>query len=213
MDKLRCVAIGDFDGVHLGHQEVIKCAANNKYGHIPTVYTFKSNCKSARLITNNKSKTELITELGIEEIIFGDFSKIKKLSPEEFIKDIMIQKYNVGSIICGTDFRFGKNAEGDVKLLKELSKKYKFKFHAVKQLDMLNTKLSSSHIRELLSDGEIEKANMLLGHRFSVNGKVVHGKHLATENNTPTINIDFEKGMIVPAYGVYVTKVCVDGSV
>lgn len=207
MENTLCVAIGDFDGVHLGHKQVILAAVNNKYGHIPAVFTFKHNCKNARLITDNQTKTDLIYALGIEKIILDDFSKIKKLTPEQFIKDVLIDKYGVGSIICGTDFRFGKNASGDVETIKELSKKYKLKFESVDQITFNDNKLSSSNIRELISDGEIEKATEFMGHTFSVNGKVIHGKKLATENNTPTVNIEFKAGMVVPAYGVYVTKV------
>lgn len=213
MEKGLCVAIGDFDGVHSGHKQVIIAAAENEYGHIPAVYTFESNCKSARLITDNQTKQELIQNLGIQKIIFDDFSKIKKLSPQQFIKDVLIDKYGVASIVCGTDFRFGKNAEGDTELLKELSKEYKLKFKAIKQYDFSGEKLSSSKIRDLITDGEIEKAEIALGHRFIVNGTVVHGKKLGTENKTPTVNIDFKKGMIVPAYGVYITRTKIEGTI
>ncbi len=211
MENKLCAAIGDFDGVHLGHRQVILAAVKNKYGHSPVVYTFVHNCKNARLITDNQTKKELLTSLGAKQIIFDDFSKIKKYPPEDFVKKILIDKYGISSIVCGKDFKFGKNAEGDTELLRKLARKYKIGFTSVKLFDFSGEKLSSSKIRELISDGNMENAENALGHRFSVTGNVVHGKHLATENNTPTVNINFKKGMIVPAYGVYVTKVKVDG--
>lgn len=211
MEKGLCAAIGDFDGVHLGHRRVISAAVSNRYGHTPAVYTFENNCKNARIITDNNTKKKLIKSLGIEKIIFDDFSKIKNLSPERFIKEVLIDKYGIASIVCGTDFRFGKNAEGDVELLKELSKRYKLGFEAVNQYNFTGEKLSSSKIREQISDGDMESAAKALGHRFCTTGNVIHGKHLGSENSTPTVNIEFKKNNIVPAYGVYVTIAEIDG--
>lgn len=213
MEKGLCAAIGDFDGVHLGHCEVINAAVNNKYGHTPAVYTFEKNCKNARIITDNKTKRKLIEQLGVKEIIFDDFTAIKNLSPEKFIKEVLIDKYGIASIVCGTDFRFGKNASGDTELLKKLAKEHNIGFEAVKQYTFMGEKLSSSKIRELISAGDMDSVEAVLGHRYSVSGKVIHGKHLGTKNKAPTVNIEFEKSNIVPAYGVYVTKVDVGGEI
>ena len=211
MEKGLCAAIGDFDGVHLGHRQVINAAVNNRFGHTPAVYTFEKNCKSARIITDNITKKKLIESLGINHIIFDDFSKIKDLTPERFIKDVLIDKYGIASIVCGTDFRFGKNASGDIELLKELSKEYGLYFEAVKQYTFSGEKLSSSKIRDMISDGDMEKAANALGHSFCVTGEVIHGKRLGSKNSTPTVNIEFEKNNIIPAYGVYITKIESDG--
>lgn len=211
MDKLLCAAIGDFDGVHLGHQQVILAAVNNRYGYTPAVYTFETNCKNARVITDNTTKEKLIKELGIEQVIFNDFEQIKKLSPEQFIKEILIDKYGIGTVVCGADFRFGRNASGDTEELKKLGKKYKLKVKIVKEFDFAGKKLSSSSIREMLESGDMESAARALGHRYSVMGTVVHGKHLGQQNDAPTVNIDICQNALIPAYGVYITKIEIDG--
>ena len=211
MDKLLCAAIGDFDGVHLGHQEVILAAVNNRYGYTPAVYTFETNCKSARVITDNTTKEKLIRELGIEKLIFDDFDKIKNFTPEQFVKDVLIDKYGIGAIVCGADFRFGKNASGDTEILKKLGRKYKIKVKVVNKFEFAGKKLSSSSIREMLENGDMESAAEALGHRYTVTGTVVHGKHLGHQNDAPTVNIDICQNALIPAYGVYITRIEIDG--
>lgn len=212
MENKRCIALGDFDGVHLGHQAVIDATVKNEYNFIPAVYTFTYNCKGAKLITDNALKSNLLYALGIKEIFFGEFEKIKDLSPIDFVEQVLMNKYNAHAIVCGENFRFGKNAQGDVGTLKRICDKHGIILNVINIQNNENIRISSSDIRKLIESGNIEKANELLARRFSVSGTVLHGKHLGNKNNAPTANIAFSENSIIPSYGVYITNTIIDGA-
>ena len=115
----------------------------------------------------------------------------------------LLKKYNIKAIVCGSDFKFGKNAVGDVKTLEKLCSIYGISLNVVDCLYFENKKISSSTIRYLIETGEIEKANMLMNRHFCVSGTVKRGKSLAHKHNAPTINIDLKTNSVIPRYGVY----------
>lgn len=211
MEKSLCLALGDFDGVHLGHLAVINTVLSNSDGLVPAVYTFTSNCKDAKVITDNKTKEYIFSELGIKKIIFDDFDKIKTLSPESFVNDVLLTRLNAKTVVCGEDYRFGAGATGDVKLLKSLCNAVGIKVLSVKLYNLTDKKVSSSEIRALIEAGEVESASKLMGRNFSLTGTVHHGKHLGSKNDIPTVNLDFNKDSVILKYGVYVTYTYVDG--
>lgn len=213
MNKSLCAALGDFDGIHEGHVAVIKTAIFESQDMIPAVYTFYQNCKNAPTITDAKTKKHILSSLGIKEIIFDDFDVIKELSPLSFVREILYDKYSIRKIVCGSDFRFGKDATGDVTTLKALCDEMGIELVTVDLLQENGKKISSSDIRALISRGEIEKSNALIGRNYSITGKVLHGKSLGNKKQAPTVNIAFSENALVPSYGVYITRTTVKGKV
>ncbi len=211
MKQELCAALGDFDGVHIGHMAVIETAVKNCGNLIPTVYTFTQNCKNAKLITTNADKEKIILSLGVKKVIFDDFETIKSLSPLQFVKDVLVDTYNIKKIVCGKDFKFGKDAKGDINILKMLCDKHNISLVTVDSVDIGSHKVSSSNIRQAIQNGDMLTAKKLLGRNFSISGNVIHGKALGQKKNTPTVNLCFNDSSIIPDYGVYITKTLVDG--
>lgn len=205
-----CAAIGDFDGIHIGHTAVIKCAVKYCGELTPAVYTFSKNCKNAPMITNNSAKSLLLQKLGIQKIIFDDYNDIKDLSPAFFVKEILKSRYNIQKIICGKDFRFGKNAVGDTAVLKEICVQNGIELLTVEPLMIDKQKISSSTIRNFIESGDMQNASKLLGYDFFVSGTVIHGKSLGRTKKSPTVNIPLDDDCVHPAYGVYITKTTID---
>ncbi len=201
-----CAALGDFDGVHLGHITIIKTAIKYSEGLTPAVYTFDKNCKNAKLITTNNVKKDIFTSLGINNVIFESFERICNLSPLQFVNDVLVNEYNVKKIVCGSDFRFGKNASGNTTTLKEIAKELGVEVIVVDLKEHNGAKISSTKIREHILNGEMELASALLSRNFFIEGTVVHGKGLGHKQNTPTVNIAFDKNAVIPKHGVYITK-------
>ena len=211
MENKLCVALGDFDGVHLGHRRLLDVTVNNPYGFIPAVYTFNGNCKGAKVIMTGTEKRARLTELGVKRIIFDDFEKVRRLSPQEFAENVLFKRLNAGAVVCGMDFRFGRNADGDIGVLTELCRSAGVFLLTVDCLAGQHGKLSSSDIRLMIRNGQMEKAAAALGSRFFVTGTVSHGKRLGSRHNTPTVNIKIDAGRIVPKYSVYITQTVLDG--
>ncbi len=201
-----CVALGDFDGVHLGHITIINTAIKLSEGLTPAVYTFDKNCKNAKLITTNSVKKDIFTNLGVKRVIFESFERICNLTPLQFINDILVNEYNVKKIVCGSDFRFGKNAMGNTQTLKGIAKTLNIEVVVVPLEQHSGVKISSTQIREHILNGEMELASKLLSRNFYIEGTVLRGKGLGHKQNTPTVNIMFDKDAIIPKHGVYLTK-------
>lgn len=213
MDKKLCVALGDFDGVHIGHRAVISAALQKSDVLTPAVYTFENNSKGSKLITDNKIKARLFEQFGIKKVIFDDFEKVKTLTPTQFVTDVLLARLNAKTVVCGEDYRFGKGACGDVNTLISLCNECNIEVVVVKLKNFTDNKISSSYIRELIEQGSVEKAAKLLDRNYSVVGTVCRGKHLGSANQTPTVNIEFENNSVIPAYGVYLTRTRVDDRV
>ncbi len=213
MKQELCAALGDFDGVHIGHIAVIEAAIKNCGNLTPAVYTFSHNCKNAKLITNNTEKEKFILSLGVKKVIFDDFEIIRNYSPLQFVKDVLIKEYNIKTIVCGKDFRFGKNAEGNIISLKAICDEFDLKLITVDSVNVCGQKISSSTIRTAIQNGDMVAANRLLGRNFKITGTVMQGKGLGHKNNTPTVNLNFDKQAIIPAFGVYITKTIVENRI
>lgn len=211
MKQELCAALGDFDGVHLGHIAVINTAVKYCDTLTPAVYTFSHNCKNAKLITDNLQKEAFILSLGIKKVIFDDFDLIKDFTPLQFVKEILLDKYNIKTVVCGKDFRFGKNATGDVDVLEKLCDDYGISLITVDGVNIDGNKISSTDIRLSIESGDMENVARLLGRYFSVSGTVAHGKGLGHTKKTPTVNITFKDNVVIPAFGVYITKTEIDG--
>lgn len=214
MEKRKsAVALGLFDGVHLGHRAVLKLAVES--GLVPSVFTFSPEAVSGKssmgYIYSESEKSALLRKCGISDIYSVSFNDVCNLSGDEFVKNILINRMNAGFVCCGNDFRFGKNASCGVNELREMGVKYGFDFASADDIKWENVTVSSTEIRKFLLDGDVVKAHMFLGRPYSINKKVIHGAELGRTIGFPTINQIFDKGQLVPKFGVYASSVCIDG--
>lgn len=165
-----CVALGYFDGIHLGHQAVINATVKKaQLTHtIPTVFTFSQNPKSIiknakiKNILTQTQKEKLLCDIGIKLLYCTDFFKIKNLSPTEFIEKILVNTLQAKYVFCGFNFRFGKNAAANAVNLIEICKKYDIETSVIDPVKINGIAVSSSQIRKYIFNGETEKANILL---------------------------------------------------
>lgn len=214
------VAIGNFDGVHKGHQkllDVLKTQADSM-GLTPVVYTFlkhPANVLKAdgtvKYITDKEEKTKLLHQFGIQTVYDTDFEEVKDLSPADFVKEILVDKLHVSLVVVGENHRFGKHAAGDAKTLFNLGKQYGFSVCVVPPYVENGVVCSSSFIREQIEHGNMEEATRLLGRFYRIENKVIGGKQLGRTYGFPTANMLMPSGRVTPAHGVYATTAYVDG--
>lgn len=196
----RCCIIGNFDGIHLGHQKLMKCLENQK--NLKSLITFnKHRLNNPHYLTPFEEKIDYIkNNYQIDEIIVFDYSQtFIQNSREEFVEFLL--KNNVKKIICQEDFRFGRNRLGNPSFLKDF-----MDVELIETVYQDNQKVSSTLIRKYLSEGYIQKANILLGRKYSIKGLVIEGLKIGRTIGFPTINIDY-KDYYLPKNGVYAVKV------
>lgn len=211
------VALGFFDGLHRGHRRVLSLAANEKSGGlVPVCFTFDESPKSVvtgekipSLMTRNDKLSEL-EKLGIEHVYLADFRELVHLAPREFAEEVLFKKLRAKKLFCGFNYRFGRNAEGDTVLLESLCKQFGAELTVIPPETEGDEIVSSTLIKKLISDGEIERANSLLCSRFGFSSVIEHGKRLGRELGTPTINQPLSEGLIVPKFGVYASIVTLE---
>jgi riboflavin kinase/FMN adenylyltransferase len=215
------IALGNFDGVHIGHQRLIKKMVDiaNDRGLNSSVLLFENHTKSLiegagpLLISSTEQKNGLIKSLGVETIYTIKFDeKLMKLTPEEFIDEILVKRLNVKAIVVGYDYRFGYKASGNSDLLRELGRKYNIQVEILPPVLINEMVVSSTRIRDLIKDGNLEDAKILLNRNFSIQGKVVSGKNIGKKLGFPTANIEPIANYIMPRIGVYSTETIVDGN-
>ena len=152
--------------------------------------------------------------MGVDYIINIPFDEyMTKISGYDFVKDILIDKLGAKKIIVGHDFTFARNKEGNIDLLKELSKKNGFLLEIVNPVKIDDIRISSSYIRKLILDGKVEDARKYLGRNYKLSGEVIHSKKLGRTIGFPTANISIDENIIIPKVGIYATKVYVNGTI
>lgn len=215
-----CIALGNFDGIHLGHKKLIMSMVkeSTKLHLTPSVLLFSKHPKevllgkSPQLITSLKDKHEILEDLGVKTIYETDFTQeFRKLSPEDFIKRILLEKLNMKSVFVGFDYRFGHKASGDINILKELAHKYNFKVNILDPVYDEKRVLSSTEIRNHIIEGNISLANEMLDRSYKIKGQVVHGNKIGRTLGFPTANIELLSNYPVPKIGIYQTKTTVGG--
>ncbi len=214
--KKTAVALGYFDGIHLGHRQVIgkavSCAKENNLKSC--VFTFTLPEKGAEIkglsILSLPQKKLRINSLGIDNYFSPPFFDFCNLTPQNFVKQVLVNCLNAKHIFCGENFTFGKNKSGNTKILQELCKEYEITTHIVPMSYYENEEISSTKIRTALQNGDIEKANAMLCEAYSIDFEVLHGKKIGRKMGYPTINQVYPNGMILPKSGVYITKVVID---
>lgn len=217
------VTIGTFDGVHLGHQAILKGMVNSAkdIGGETVVITFyphprqvlNIDSSNLRFITTQEEKIRHLEEIGIDNLVIVNFTKeFSRIPSDVFIRDYLIEKINPAKIVIGYDHHFGKNRMGDFTLLQDLSLLYKFKVQRIAAHDVENIAVSSTKIRISLQRGDVEHANMLLGYKYSYIGKVVHGAQIGRELGYRTANIDVKREFrLIEKPGVYATYADFEG--
>lgn len=209
-----CVlALGFFDGVHIAHRAIIEKAGNEakKLGIPLTVFTFSSSSKAlkpeqVRLFTDSE-KLDEFESLGADLTVIFDFDLIKNVSKDEFIDKILIEKLNTAVAVCGFNFRFGKGASGNAELLSKKMTERGRKTVTVAEYTENGNSVSSSVIREMLSENKLVSAARLLGKPFFIDGKVTHGLGLGKNLGFPTVNVEIPSEKFSLSNGVYLTAV------
>jgi len=219
--KKSILLIGNFDGLHLGHQKVCKEAKKYKKKHklklgvltfnpLPIMF-FNNKMKNYRL-TNDSQKFNLLKKMGVDFVINKKFNLLfSKIKSEKFIKNIIVKKIDPKFIFVSNNFRYGNKRKGDVKELITESKKYGFNVIKPEPLRIKKKIISSTSIRDLLKKGKIKKANKLLSRNWVINGDVQRGRQLGKKLGFPTCNIDINN-YILAKPGVYSVKVTIDKS-
>ena len=211
------LCIGDFDGVHLGHRQLvasvlqqINVLKNEHPNVVSGAWFFDSNTyKAAREIYTIEEKLNVFASLGLDYAIIADFDEMKSLSPENFVYDVLQSKCNCIHAVCGENFRFGAKAAGDSNSLKSMMNG---NATIVPLMSVDGDKvISSTYIRELLAEGNIKAANSLLGENYTVYETVIHGKALGRTLGIPTINQNIQGKQFILKNGIYSTICTVDG--
>lgn len=217
------VTIGTFDGVHLGHQAILKDMVKTakEIGGETVVITFHPhprqvlniNAANLRFITTQEDKLRHLEDSGVDNVVVVNFTKeFSRVSSEDFICNYILKYINPVKLVIGYDHHFGNNRMGDFNLLNEMQNKYKFELQRIEAHDVENIAVSSTKIRHSLQQGDVERANALLGYQFSYIGKVVSGNKIGREIGYRTANINVEKEFrLIETAGVYATYVDYDG--
>ena len=218
-EKPTSVALGYFDGIHLGHRAVIANAVGyaRKNNLIPTVFTLLQsprkvlfNEKVEGIITLSE-KLHILESMGIEQVYIIDFTEIRNITAEDFISDILKKCFHAEYAVCGFNYHFGKSALGNRTVLKELCHQIGINSESQKQICYDDIPVSSTRIRKCIANGDMISTNAMLGRKYGFYLPVVHGRQLGRTWGTPTLNQHFPNGLVCPKFGVYASEVTVDG--
>lgn len=211
--SISAITIGNFDGVHLGHREIIRqmlqCAHEMSYPAV--VYTFQPHPitlldpdSAPALINTYHQKRDLLSRLNIDILIEEPFNlSFANYSAQQFVEDILYRTLGVKAIFVGTDFTFGRGGQANIDALSHIAGRYGIAVHGIEPLSIEGIVVSSTKIREFVKAGQIKEANLLLGRDFFIEGSVVHGSHRGRRLGFPTANIAPAQNLIPPT-GVYV---------
>ena len=220
--KNTCVTIGTFDGLHLGHQNILNVLTNiaKEKNLTSTVVSFDphprkvvKNSYDIKILTTVDEKKEILESLGIDNFYLINFTtEFSQQSSEEFVKNYIVERFNAKHIVVGHDHKFGKDRNGDAESLSKLGKDYGFEVTSVDAVKLNDEIISSSIIRNKLIDGDIEKANNFLGRSYCMQGKVVTGAKRGRILGFPTANLNVgNPNKLIPQTGVYAVGCVLNG--
>ena len=206
-----------FDGVHFGHQKIISqlceiAAQKNLESAILTFWphprtVFNPN-DDLKLLNTIEEKTYFLEKHGIQNLFLQDFSaEFRNLTGEQFIRQILVEKFHVKHLIIGYDHTFGKDKSGDFSLLQKLSPELGYEVQQVEAVDYGDQHISSTQIRNALNAGNVKLANEMLGYNYSISGTVIHGKKIGRTIGYPTANISIDQLKLLPKKGAYIVDV------
>lgn len=210
------VALGSFDGLHIGHMQVLKKTLESAgdaraviilFDVHPREYILK---KEMPKLLSDKKRNQMLESMGFD-IFTLSFDKIRDMNPEEFFDKFLLNEFNAKAVCCGFNYTFGKNGSGNAELLKALCSKNGVQLYEVLPVCVGGETVSSTKIRNYLLNGQPQKAAAMLGRNYSLSGKVIHGDARGRTLGYPTANQLADKSLIVPKYGVYETRVNVSG--
>lgn len=207
MDRGSAVTLGKFDGLHLGHQQLIRrIREKEQEGLESVVVTIWPDPKNPALLTKGEKK-EFLRKMGVSWWIDCPFlPEISHMSPEEFIKEILVQRLKARYVVVGEDFRFGYQRRGDCHLLEQMRKEMGYTLEIVPKEMYQNREISSTYVKEALAVGNMELVNTLLGYPYTVRGEVLHGRRIGRTLGMPTTNLIPSTGKLLPPNGVYATR-------
>ncbi len=220
IDEPTVVSIGKFDGLHNGHKKLVsEMMTYRTDGRKAAMFTFANppgtlvKGKVQNVIMTNREREIILEEAGIDYLVEYPFDEeTRSMDPERFVAEILVEKMNAKIVVTGPDCRFGYKAAGDSALMERLALKYGFEYIVVEKAKDTDYKIiSSTYVRDLLAEGLIMKANELLGYPYYISGVVEHGKAIGHRQLYPTANIIPPKEKHLPPYGVYVSRVTVEG--
>ncbi len=214
------LTLGNFDGVHLGHQAIFKKVIQRarEIGGTSIAFTFEPHPlkvlapeRSPRLLNTFHGKMKLFEAMGLEVVICANFTRaFADQNPEDFAREVLHKLIGVKEVYVGYDYAFGKGREGSIESLKRMGETYGFGVGIVEPVRVDEVVVSSSVVRDLLSSGRVEEAARLLGRYYTIEGEVVHGSHRGQTLGFPTANLK-TANELVPAFGVYAVLARVDG--
>ena len=214
----RVIALGFFDGVHIGHGALLRRVGEMaaRLGAVPAAVTFDTHPTNlilktpVPLLTSPLDRAELMRRCyGIRDVIVARFDeRMMKMPWQDFVTGYLVAEHGAVHLVAGHDFHFGYKGEGNPQRLQELCARLGIGCDIIPKVEQDHITVSSTYIRTLVAQGEMERANQFLGHPHTLTDTVAHGKKLGTTLGFPTVNLRFAPGVLVPARGVYATRVC-----
>ena len=219
--KKRVIALGFFDGVHNGHGALMRRTAQvaQELGAIPSAFTFDPHPQTVilgrptPLLTSPEDRADLMRKYyGIQDVIVEPFTPQRMKQPwREFLAETLVGDLGAVHLVAGHDYHFGYKGEGNPQRLQQACQEMGIGCDIIPKVEQEGITVSSTYIRTLVAQGEIERANQFLGHPYTLSDRVAHGKKLGSTLGFPTVNLLIPQGVIVPAFGVYATRVWFDG--
>lgn len=220
-EKQAVITIGTFDGVHIGHQKIVNrlletSLLNNLSSVILTFFPHPrmvlQKDANIKLLNTIDERSKILDNLGLDYLLIKKFSiDFSRISAEDFVKQILVDKLKAKKIIIGYDHRFGRNRNANIDDLKAFGEKYNFEVEEISAQDINEVAVSSTKIRKALNDGDVKKANAFLGYNFMLTGTVVKGKKLGRQIKFPTANIAIEENYkLIPKQGSYIVSATIN---
>jgi riboflavin kinase/FMN adenylyltransferase len=218
MGKKSVLTVGTFDGIHLGHREIIRelMTIAKKNDFTSSLLTFEPHPKTVvqdsphrvKLLTTLEEKLQILQDIGLERVIIAKFTReFSEMNYKTFVEEILLQRLRADCIIIGYDHSFGRNRAGNFRELENLSNMYSFKLQEVGPFKIGNQTVSSTRIRSYIDEGDMESANKMLGHYYSLDGIVIKGEGRGQRLSFPTANLLIEnQNKLTPKEGVYVVQ-------
>lgn len=218
IEEPSAITFGKFDGIHRGHRLLLDTVIQKKEENLnAVVFTFdipprkKVEGDRGEVLTTNEEKMHIFENLGVDYLVECPFTEeIRNMEAVDFI-EMIVEKLHVKYMVVGTDFHFGHNRAGDYKLLQENAKRFGYEVLVMEKMKDGDRDISSTFVRENIKEGNMEKANELLGYSYFVQGIVEHGNEIGRTIGFPTVNLVPDEDKLLPPFGVYITKILIGG--